>query len=156
MAIPILDQVKIQAQVLVPLLKAFQEEFGEERANAVARKALDGWSQEVGKKMSARVTGSPTEKMSKVMDLMAAGDALDIEMLTQTPDRLEFKVTGCRYADFYKKLGVPELGFLFACAQDYAMTQAFSPDLEFTRTQTIMQGASHCDFRYQVKPKDQL
>ena len=154
MAIPILDQVKVQAQVLVPLLKAFQKEFGEEQANAVARKALDSWSHEVGKKMSARVTGNPTEKMSKVLDLMAEGNALDVEMVTHTSDTLEFKVTGCRYADLYKKLGVPELGFLFACARDYAMTEAFSPDLDFTRTQTIMQGASHCDFHYQVKSKD--
>ena len=66
MAISILDQVKIPAQVVVPLLKAFQEEF----ANAVARQGLDGWSHEVGQKMNARVTGSPTEKTSKVIDLI--------------------------------------------------------------------------------------
>ena len=40
MAISVLEQVKIQARILVPLLKALQAELGKERANAVARKAL--------------------------------------------------------------------------------------------------------------------
>lgn len=40
MDIPVFEQAKIQAQVLVPLVKALQAELGEERANAVVRKAL--------------------------------------------------------------------------------------------------------------------
>jgi len=34
------SRVKIQAQVLVPLVKALQAELGEERANALVRKTL--------------------------------------------------------------------------------------------------------------------
>jgi hypothetical protein len=40
MDIPLIEQVKIQAQVLVPLVKALQAELGEEPANAIVRKAL--------------------------------------------------------------------------------------------------------------------
>jgi hypothetical protein len=40
MDIPLIEQIKIQAQVLVPLVKALQAELGEERANALVRKAL--------------------------------------------------------------------------------------------------------------------
>lgn len=40
MGIPVLKQAKIQARVLVPLAKALQAELGEERANAIVRKAL--------------------------------------------------------------------------------------------------------------------
>jgi hypothetical protein len=40
MDISIIQQVKIQARVLVPLVKAMQTELGEERANAVVRRAL--------------------------------------------------------------------------------------------------------------------
>jgi hypothetical protein len=36
--IPVIQQAKIQAQVLVPLVKALQAELGEERANALVRK----------------------------------------------------------------------------------------------------------------------
>ncbi len=36
MAVPLLEQVKIQAQVLVPLVRALQPELGEERADALS------------------------------------------------------------------------------------------------------------------------
>lgn len=40
MDIPLVERTKIQAQVLVPLVKALQAELGEHRANAIVRKAL--------------------------------------------------------------------------------------------------------------------
>ena len=40
MGIPVIEQAKIQARVLVPLVKALQAELGEARANAIVRKAL--------------------------------------------------------------------------------------------------------------------
>ena len=40
MSIPVIEQAKIQAQVLVPLIKAMQAELGEARANALVCKAL--------------------------------------------------------------------------------------------------------------------
>ena len=40
MAIPVIEQARIQAQVLVPLLKALRAELGEQRANALVREAL--------------------------------------------------------------------------------------------------------------------
>ena len=40
MDIPLIEQAKIQAQVLVPLVRTLQAELGQERANAIIRKAL--------------------------------------------------------------------------------------------------------------------
>jgi hypothetical protein len=57
-------------------------------------------------------------------------------------------VTKCRYAKFYQSLGIPELGAVLSCNRDYALIEGFNADIALTRTQTIMQGASHCDFRY--------
>ena len=65
------------------------------------------------------------------------------------PDAFDIDVTGCRYAEFYAELGEPELGFLLVCSADFSMAEGFGADIRLTRTQTIMQGASHCDFRYQ-------
>ena len=50
MDVPIIEQAKIQAQVLVPLVKAMQAELGEERANGIARKALGEMYRELGDK----------------------------------------------------------------------------------------------------------
>jgi hypothetical protein len=86
-------------------------------------------------------------------DKFAAGGALDYEVLRKTPDGFDFNVTGCRYAEFYKEIGAPELGFLLVCSADFPMAEGLGPDVQLTRTQTIMQGASHCDFRYALEKR---
>ena len=40
MTVSVIEQAKIQAQILVPLVKALQAELGEEKANRIVRKAL--------------------------------------------------------------------------------------------------------------------
>lgn len=152
MAIPVIEQVKIQARVLVPVVKALQEELGAERANAIVRKALGDTYRKLGEKWWQAQKGSHLgDNLSSAFDTFAARNALDYNVIKRSPDVFEVNVTGCRYAQFYKELGVPELGFLLACSSDFPATEGYGPDIQLTRTQTIMQGASHCDFRYARK-----
>lgn len=149
MEVPLIEQVKIQAQVLVPLVKALQAELGEERANAIVRKALGDLYRKYGEKWSrAQGANNLGEKGAAAFEMFAGGDALEYEVLKKAPDAFEANVTECRYAQFYRKIGAPELGFLLTCSADFAHAEGFGADIKLTRTQTIMQGASHCDFRY--------
>ena len=143
------EQVKIQAQVLVPLVKAMQAELGEERANALVCKALGDVYRRLGEQWwRAKASGHVGEDMGSAFAAFAQGGAIDYSVLAHSPDTYEIDVTGCRYAQFYKELGEPELGFLLVCSSDFPFAEGFGPDLKLTRAQTIMQGASHCDFRY--------
>jgi hypothetical protein len=147
--VPVIEQAKIQAQVLVPLVKALQAELSEERANALVRKALADVYRRLGEqwwrmKESAHVG----ENMGSAWASFATGDAVDYTVRAQSQDTYEIDVTGCRYAQFYKELGEPELGFLLVCSSDFPFVEGFGPDIKLTRTRTIMRGASHCDFRY--------
>ena len=149
MGISVLEQAKIQAQVLVPLVKALQAELGEERANAVVRKALGDIYRRLGEQWwQAKGSKHVGENMARAFASFAKGDALDYSVRAQSQDAYEIDVTGCRFAQFYKELGEPELGFLLVCSLDFPFAEGFGADVELTRTQTIMQGASHCDFRY--------
>ena len=156
MDIPVIEQAKIQARVLVPLVKALQAELGEERANAIVRKALGAMYRKLGEKWwRARESSNVGDNVAAAFDMYAAGDALDYDVVKQSPDAFDLNVTGCRYAEFYKELGVPELGFLLVCTSDFPVAEGFGGKVKLTRTQTIMQGASHCDFRYsRIEPKD--
>ena len=151
--ISILDQVKIQAQVLVPLLRAMRAEFGEERVNRVASAALREWSRKLFHEIGAQTSGSPREKWMAMTaaSMPRIGDAIDVQWLKQEPDAMEFNITGCRYADFFRALGEPELGALLLCEADVYTAEVGSPEVEFKRTQTIMKGAAYCDFRYRMK-----
>lgn len=157
MDIPLIEQVKIQAQVLVPLVKALQAELGEERANAIVRKALGAQYRKYGEKWwRAHEARNFGEKVASAFEMFAAGDALDYEVVGQTPETLDLNVTECRYAEFYKRIGAPELGFLLTCSgdADFFHAEGFAADVRLTVTQTIMQGASQCHFRYARKQSE--
>ncbi len=152
MDVPVIQQAKIQAQVLVPLVKAMQAELGEARANALVRQALGDLYRRYGEKfLRSKNEQNLGNFMASGFKTFARDEALDYKVVEQTQDALAIDVTGCRYAEFYKELGEPELGFLLVCSADFAMAEGFGGDIKLTRTQTIMQGADHCDFRYRRK-----
>jgi hypothetical protein len=152
MTISVIEQAKIQAQVLVPLVKALQAELGEARANALVRKALGDIYRRFGEQFwQGRPDKDLGATMAAAFRTYAAGDALAYDVREQSEDAFAIDVTRCRYAEFYKALGEPELGFLFVCNADFSLAEGFGGDVALTRTQTIMQGASHCDFRYARK-----
>jgi hypothetical protein len=153
MSISVLEQVRIQAQVLVPLVKAFQAELGEARANALVRKALGDLYRGFGEEFwKAKDEPNLGKAVSSAFQTYARDDALAYDIVEQTEDVFALDVKRCAYAEFYKALGEPELGFLLVCTADFATAEGFGSDVALTRTQTIMQGASHCDFRYRREP----
>lgn len=156
MTVSVIEQAKIQAQVLVPLVKALQAELGAEQANRIVRKALGdlyrGFGEEFWRNKNDPSLG---KSVASAFKTYAQGDALDYHISEQSQDALALDVTRCRYAEFYKALGEPELGFLLVCTADFAVAEGFGGDVRLTRTQTIMQGASHCDFRYRRFKTDQ-
>src|SRR2546428_7879702 len=101
MDIPLSEQVKIQAQVLVPLVKALQAELGEERANALVRKALGAQYRKFGDRWwRAQGGGGFEDKMTATFEWFAEGDALDYDVVQRSPEAFDVNVTGCRSARF--------------------------------------------------------
>jgi hypothetical protein len=68
-------------------------------------------------------------------------------------EALEFDVTHCRFAEFFRALGEPELGALLICETDFDIAAAGSGEVTLTRDQTLMQGAPSCTFRYKLAPR---
>src|SRR5262249_26336924 len=111
--VSVIQQAKIQAQVLVPLVKALQAELGEERANSIVRDALGDIYRGYGEEFARAKNGRDLGKfMSSAFKTYARDGALDYKVVEQSEDAFAIDVTGCRYAEFYKELGEPELGFL--------------------------------------------
>ncbi|HEX9361546.1 MAG TPA: L-2-amino-thiazoline-4-carboxylic acid hydrolase, partial [Bradyrhizobium sp.] len=109
MGVPVIQQAKIQAEVLVPLIKALQAELGEERANALVRRALGDTYRRYGEEFWRTKNEKNLGKtIASAFVQYAREDALDYTVIEQSQDAFEIDVTGCRYAEFYKELGEPE------------------------------------------------
>ena len=76
------------------------------------------------------------------------GGALEIEEFERSSERWRFNVVRCRYAELYRELGMADLGAILSCQRDAALIDGYGTGASLTRTQTIMEGASHCDFHY--------
>ena len=72
--------------------------------------------------------------MGAELAAFARDDALDYRVIEQSQDAFAFDVTGCRYAEFYKELGEPDLGFLLVCSADFDMAEGFGPDIKLAHT----------------------
>ncbi len=146
--LPLIEQREIEARIVGPLIRAFAAEIGEARTLEIVRDLIRELARNAGSEL-ARTLGEQTlEAFARGLERWQENGALDIEMLEQSPDRLSFNVTRCRYAEMYQALGLADLGSSLSCERDYALIQGFNPEIELTRSQTIMQGAPCCDFRF--------
>jgi hypothetical protein len=149
--LPLLKQREVEARIVGPLIRAFAAEIGEERTLAIVRPLIRELARESGGEL-ARFLGERTmEAFAKTLERWRENDALEIEILEQSPARLSFNVTRCRYAEMYRALGLADLGATLSCQRDAALIEGFNPDIQLTRTQTIMEGAACCDFRFQLR-----
>lgn len=147
-----MDTVKIQAQVLLPLARALRKEIGEERTRELLRSAIEEASRERISGQAEQVEGSPLEKFQAMMSRSAAvnGPQLELEVREMKPERMEFDVKRCRYAELFQSLGETEVGAMLLCDGDAYMAEVAGPTVEFSRSQTLMEGGSHCDFCYRI------
>jgi predicted ArsR family transcriptional regulator len=151
-ALTLLQQREIEAKVLGPLIHAMIKELGEDRALELVRGVITDLAQHSGAELARSIGTASLEAFAQALGRWCEGGALEMEMLEQSPERLSFNVTRCRYAEMYRALGLADLGASLSCQRDFALIQGFNPDIELERTQTIMGGASHCDFRFHNKP----
>ncbi len=150
--IGVLKRREIEARILAPMINAFAEEFGRARVLEIARRVIVEIAREQGRALANRMGGNSLQHFVASKDNWVKGDALSMEVLQADEAEYDYNVTRCRYAEMYRALGIPELGAILSCGRDFALGEGFNPQLRLTRTQTIMEGAPCCDFRYRLEP----
>ena len=149
-SIGILTRREIEARIAGPLIKAFAEEFGKEKTLEVAHNVVTTLAKESGATFAGLLGGNSLEDFGNGMALWGQDDALQFDILERNGSKISMNVTRCRYSEMYKELGMPDLGYLLSCGRDFAMVEGFNPQITLTRTQTIMEGADFCDFRFEL------
>jgi hypothetical protein len=154
-SLSLLDKTRIQAQVLVPVLRALRAELGKAKADAVVRDALRDWSRQLFAGIAAGVEGSPQRKWAAIQSVFGEVSGCEVEhaVLRRDEQALDIDVTRCGFAEFFRALGEPELGALLICAADFDIAAVGQGEVSLERAQTIMQGAPSCTFRYRFAPR---
>jgi hypothetical protein len=149
--IGVLTRRDVEARILSPVIEALGESFGSDQVLSVVRNTIGKIAREQGADLSNLMGNNSLQHFSETLQYWTRDDALEIELVEESEDVLSFNVTRCRYAELYDSLGIRDIGTIFSCARDFALVEGFNPDVTLTRTQTIMEGAPFCDFRYRLK-----
>ena len=152
-ALGILARRRIEAEILAPVYEELKREIGAERARGVIARAVRQAAVASGAAFAQKAPDGPSlDHFRAIQPLWTRDGALEIEVLRETPEAFDFNVKRCRYAETYRQMGLGEIGALLSCNRDGAFCEGYDEKLKLTRTQTIMQGADHCDFRYKREP----
>jgi hypothetical protein len=149
--IGVLTRREVEARILAPVIDALSHKFKQDKVLDVVRETIIQIATDQGAELADHMGGNSLQHFAESLQYWTQDNALEIEVIEQTEKALLFNVTRCRYAELYKKLGVSGQGATFSCVRDFALIKGFNPKITLKRTQTIMEGAAYCDFRYSVK-----
>lgn len=144
-----LERRRIEAGILKHVYDTLRASHGDDVAKRTIASAVRSASIEQAQQL-ARAAGPQTslETFIAQQEPWLRGGALEIEVKERTPTRYRFDVKRCRYAEMYRDMGLGDIGHLLSCQRDGTFCEGYDAKLDLKRTQTIMQGASHCDFDY--------
>lgn len=151
--IGVLMRREVEARILAPVIEALAERFGRDEVVEVVREKIVEIARQQGQELATEMGGRGSDEFLESLCYWTRDDALKIDVSDHSEETLNFDVRRCRYAEMYRAMGIPELGAVFSCNRDFALIDGFNEEAELERTQTIMEGATHCDFRYRF-PKN--
>ena len=152
---PIFRQRAVEAKILRHVYETLSASHGEAIAKKTIADAVRAASIEQAGEMADAVRADGREPsmttFQETYELWSRGGALEIEVLAETEDRLDFDVVRCRYSEMYREMGLGDIGHLLSCQRDGTFCEGYDPRIKMQRDQTIMQGADRCTFRYTVE-----
>lgn len=86
--------------------------------------------------------------MNAYMRFPYASPGYEMEYVSAEGECVAFDVRRCPAADFFRRQGLSDLCVAAFCNLDYLLAEGWSVTLE--RSQTLAEGASHCDFRFRA------
>ena len=145
-----IEKRSIEVQAIAPIIDIISKKLGKEEALEILKEVNQKEAFKRGQS-TVRTAGLGTiEELVKDVSTWGDGGEWNIEVLEQTSTTYHFNVHRCLYYDKYKELGFEKIGVQLSCCRDEPYARGLDPKLRLSRTQTLMEGADFCDFRYHL------
>lgn len=146
--LPIIELRRIEANIVKPIFEELVTELGNERAEAILDRAIRNDAIAQAQSLASENPPRSLADFAKLLERWTASDALVLDVQAQSEEQLDFNVTRCQYSEMYREMGLESIGHLLSCNRDGAFCEGYDERLTLERTQTLLGGATHCDFRY--------
>jgi len=147
------EAFKWQFNELIALFRETEKDYGYQKAVELGRRTREGIIKKEIQALKKRFGEVNCLEDFLVIsrflrDTPIYRNARTVTDIVETSEEYSYKVTSCLWAKTFRELEASDLGVDVCCHSAYCMAREYSPKLVFTRTQTIMEGAPHCDYRY--------
>ncbi len=146
-----LEKRSIEVQAIAPVIEMVSKKIGKEEALEVLKEVNQQEAFTRGQSTVRTAGLSTIEELVKDVSTWGDGGEWKIEVLEETSTTYYFNLHRCLYYEKYKELGLEKLGVQLSCCRDEPFARGLDPKLKLSRTQTIMEGADFCDFRYNLE-----
>jgi len=145
-----IEKRAIEASAVAPLIQAVAQRIGKKVAFAILREVNEKEAFERGVSIRNKLGNTGIPELVEDVATWGIGGVLEMNVLEQTSETYHFNITRCPYFEKYRELGLAEYGVALSCCRDEPFARGFNPELKLERSQTIMEGADYCDFRYSL------
>ena len=155
MTAPMLERRRIEAEILALVYDELKSQFDADTAKRVIAAAVRKSAIAQGQFLAQQQGGETSlAAFVELQKLWTAGGTLEVEPGRQDGSHYEFTVKRCMYAEMYQDMGLGDLGFTLSCNRDGTLCEGYDSKLKLARSQTIMEGAEHCDFKFTYGDQD--
>jgi hypothetical protein len=140
---------RMQYRGEIGLAKFLKKEIGADQAIALLKKNTEHNMTRMGRAQAARTDDHSlhqyTEQFRQTQNYKSR---LEMEIVEDTDEAFELKVTKCIWASTFLEADAGDLGFAMVCHGDYAWAESFNPKIKLVRDKTLMEGDAICNHRY--------
>lgn len=143
------ELMELSAELLSGIVEEIIRKYGKEGLYIVKKAVKDSWvklSINKFKNIEDRSVSSYKKWIITTLD-----SETKYEIIEDKKDSVLFKFTDCTWANAFKAIGKPEIGYYLFCANDGPLVKAFNKNISFERTKTLMEGDDFCNHHFFIK-----
>jgi len=139
----------LQYSDIITFSKYLKQELGDKDALELIKKISDKRSINTGVLQAQQIGDNSLQAfVQQFKNPLTYNYSLTKEIIEDTDNSFEVKVTECLWADVFRSQDAADIGFAWICFGDYSWPKGFNPNLKMVRDKTLMEGDDYCNHRY--------
>ena len=140
------------AQLFASMAREVIAEMGQDKGEALIKRAVESFGRERGKRIAERVTGKGKPLSLRNWIIYTDIDGSNFPAKVTFPEGdLEAHVKNCSFIQAADVWGLRDYASLYCKYADYAILDGYNPDVHLTLKSRHETGNDYCAFRYRMK-----
>jgi len=144
----LLERRRIEAELAKAIFEEMSLELGEEKSLEILGNVARKLAYAMGQSFAERDGHTDLSGFANIVPMWQEDGAQVVDIKEQSDTVFAFDVTRCKYAEMYNEIGAGKLGAALSCNRDGSLGEGYDPRIKMSRTETIMDGHSRCNFRF--------